>query len=122
MQQTIAERVQIMAAHTVSPQTLKSKFWGRQERERDVRGAWGGVNPTYSGPVRTPGGGRRVRTRKMAGEEGMAEGGKGGCMLTLRAPRASSQVELGATFSSCPDSGQGRSRGTGGQHTQTFPS
>lgn len=33
MQQTIAERVQIMAAQTVSPQTLKSKFWGRQERE-----------------------------------------------------------------------------------------
>ena len=75
MQQTIAERVQIMAAQTVSPQTLKSKFWGRQERERDVRGAWCGVNPTYSGPVRTPGGGRRVRTRKMAGEEGMAEVG-----------------------------------------------
>lgn len=43
-------------------------------------------------------------------------------MLTLRAPRASSQVELGATFSSCPDSGQGRSRGMEGQHTQTFPS
>lgn len=66
MQQTIAERVQIIAAQMVSPQTLKSRF--------------------------------------------------------LRAPRASSQVELGVIFSSCPDSGQGRSRGTEGQHTQTFPS
>lgn len=43
-------------------------------------------------------------------------------LLTLRAPRASSQVELGATLSSCPDSGQGRRRGMGGQHTQTLPS
>ena len=32
MQQTMAERVQITAAQTVSPQTLKSKFWGRRER------------------------------------------------------------------------------------------
>lgn len=66
MQQTMAERVQIMAAQMVSPQTLKSKF--------------------------------------------------------LRAPRASSQVELRAIFSSCPDSGQGLRRRTEGQHTQTFPS
>lgn len=59
----------------------------------------------------------------MVGEEGMVGwGGGNGCMLTLRAPRASSQVELGATFSSCPDSGQGRRRGPEGQHTQTFPS
>lgn len=43
-------------------------------------------------------------------------------MFTLRAPRASSQVELRATFSSWPHSGQGLCRGIGGQHTQTFPS
>lgn len=50
-------------------------------------------------------------------EEGIRNG-----MFTLRAPRASSQVELRATFSSWPHSGQGLCRGTGGQHTQTFPS
>lgn len=50
-------------------------------------------------------------------EEGIRNG-----MFTLRAPRASSQVELRATFSSCPHSGQGLCRGIGGQHTQTFPS
>ena len=65
-QQTIAERVQIIAAQMVRPQTLKSRF--------------------------------------------------------LRAPLASSQVELRATFSSWPHSGQGLCRGIGGQHTQTFPS
>lgn len=40
----------------------------------------------------------------------------------MRAPLASSQVELRATFSSWPHSGQGLCRGIGGQHTQTFPS
>lgn len=43
-------------------------------------------------------------------------------MFTLRAPLASSQVELRATLSSWPHSGQGLCRGTGGQHMQTFPS
>lgn len=43
-------------------------------------------------------------------------------LFTLRAPRASSQVELKATFSSWPHSGQGLCKGIGGQHTQTFPS
>lgn len=43
-------------------------------------------------------------------------------MFTLRAPRASSQVELRATFSSWPHSGQGLCSGVEGQHTQTFPS
>lgn len=36
MQQTIAETVQIMVAQTVSPQTLKSRFWEKRERKRDV--------------------------------------------------------------------------------------
>lgn len=31
MQQTIADRVQTMAAQTVSPQTLKSKFWKKEK-------------------------------------------------------------------------------------------
>lgn len=46
----------------------------------------------------------------------------GGGLFTLRAPLASSQVELRATFSSWPHSGQGLCRGLGGQHMQTFPS
>lgn len=108
MQQTIAETVQIIAAQMVSPQTLKSRFWGREMR----RGIRRGLSPIHYGPVSTPGREARVRTRRMFV----------GYKLTLRAPRASSQVELGATFSSCPDSGQGRRRGTEGQHTQTFPS
>lgn len=36
MQQIIAERVQIMVAQTVSPQTLKSRFWEKKERERGM--------------------------------------------------------------------------------------
>lgn len=31
-QQTIAERVQIIAAQMVSPQTLKSRFWRREDK------------------------------------------------------------------------------------------
>lgn len=67
----------------------------------------------HSRPARTPGG---------EAQQGREEGWRWGRTLTLRAPRASSQVAFGATFSSCPESGQGRRRGTGGQHTQTFPS
>lgn len=110
MQQTIAERVQIMVAQMVSPQTLKSRFWEKREKEGCMRGmgkshiSWACDDP------------------RRGGMEGRKEWWAGGCMLTLRAPRASSQVELGATLSSCPDSGQGRRRGPEGQHTQTFPS
>lgn len=58
-------------------------------------------------PLRTPGREKR-KTREGA--------------FTLRAPLASSQVELRATFSSWPHSGQGLRSGIGGQHMQTFPS
>lgn len=39
----------------------------------------------------------------------------------LRAPRASSQVELKATFSSWPHSGQGLCKGIGGAAYADFP-
>lgn len=101
------------------PTDAKEQVLGKERERKNMTGAWGSVNLTYSGPGRIPG-------RGCKGENQDRRGWKGkewwGCALTLRAPRASSQVELGATFSSCPDSGQGRRRGTVGQHTQTFPS
>lgn len=68
MQQAIAERVQIMAAQMVSPQTLKSRFWAREEREGSVRGAWGEGIPHILG-LEDP------RRRGMVGEEGRVEVG-----------------------------------------------
>lgn len=105
-QQTRAERVQIIAAQMVRPQTLKSKFWRRKDNGREEYRAWEGSAP-HIGALGNP-----------------QRGGRDGGMrvFTLRAPRASSQVELRATFSSWPHCGQGLCRGTGGQHTQTFPS
>ena len=68
MQQTIAERVQMMAAQTVSPQTLKSRFW-RKEEDGWERGPGKGKSPEFWARE------AKVKTR-MVGEKGMAEVGR----------------------------------------------
>lgn len=65
MQQTIAERVQMTAAQMVRPQTLKSRFWGREEG-KGCETAWGGGIPCTPG-LRGPRAGRHSRGGRKGG-------------------------------------------------------